>query len=47
VSADVAWTIPLLITDGEDVAHHKDSESEKALAHGEACQAEKRKHRWG
>jgi hypothetical protein len=33
--------------DGEDVAHHKPGESEKALAHGEAYQAEKRRHRWG
>jgi hypothetical protein len=33
--------------DGEDVAHHKKGETEKAAAHGEAYQAEKRKHRWG
>jgi hypothetical protein len=30
--------------DGEDV---KPGDEEKALAHGEAYQAEKRKHRWG
>jgi hypothetical protein len=30
--------------DGEDV---KPGDTEKALEHGEAYQAEKRKHRWG
>lgn len=30
--------------DGEDV---KPADVEQALAHGEAYQAEKRKHRWG
>jgi hypothetical protein len=33
--------------DGEAVDHHKEGETEKALEHGEAYQAEKRKHRWG
>jgi hypothetical protein len=33
--------------DGEDVAHHKKGETEKGAEHGEAYQAEKRKHRWG
>jgi hypothetical protein len=33
--------------DGEDVDHSKDGETEKAAEHGEAYQAEKRKHRWG
>jgi hypothetical protein len=33
--------------DGEDVKHHKEGETEKALEHGEAYQAAKRKYRWG
>jgi hypothetical protein len=33
--------------DGEDVAFHKPGEHEKALEHGEAYQAVKKRERWG